>query len=230
MSEPPRTSPLPPAPITVVLVEDSPFFRRGIEQELAQDPAIRLLDAAANAAQGLRRIRRLRPTVALVDLRLRADEGVRESAPEVGLALVREIRCLPPTRAILLSQYGGPAWVRRAATAGAYGLLDKDDPPHAVRAAIHRVAQGLPVWTAQQLSWLQRAEAARLTAREEEILELVAAGLQDQEIARQLGIRPGTVGKHLESIRSKLQARNRFEAVLRARRLGLLPPDDGSRL
>ncbi len=228
MSESPETSPLDPEPITVVLVEDSPFFRRGIVQELDQDPAIRLLAVAANAAQGLRQVRELRPRVALVDLRLRADEESRSSDTAVGLGLLWEIRCIRPTRAIVFSQYTQPAWVRLAAKAGAYGLLDKDESPQEVREAIHRVAQGVPVWTAEQQSWLQRAEAVRLTPREEEILALVAAGLPDQEIARRLGIRPGTVGKHLESIRSKLQARNRFEAVIRARRLGILPPDDGT--
>jgi DNA-binding NarL/FixJ family response regulator len=210
--------------IRVVLVDDQNLIRQGVRSLLELAGEISVVAEAADGEEGIPVIRRERPDVVLLDLRMPKKDGV-----EVLRALGAE-NALPPT--IILTTFDDDAALLEAVRAGARGYLLKDVSLEHLTAAIRDVAAGRtvirPVVTERVLRGLEHVRRDfdalsppdPLTRREVEILRLMAGGYSNREIADALGTAEGTVKNHASSILSKLGVRDRTRAVLKALELG----------
>ena len=212
--------------IRVVLVDDQNLIRQGVRSllELAGDVAV--VAEASDGEDGLAVIRRERPDVVLLDLRMPKKDGV-----EV-LRTLQSEGALPPT--IILTTFDDDAALLEAVRAGAKGYLLKDVSLEQLTGAIKDVAAGgtsiRPVVTERVLRGLEHVRRDfdalsppdPLTRRETEILRLMAGGYSNREIADALGTAEGTVKNHASSILSKLGVRDRTRAVLKALEIGYI--------
>ena len=204
--------------ITVLLVDDHPVVRSGLQALLAGELTLTVLGAAASGEEALALVASLNPDVVLCDLRL--GDGMD------GVALTETLRRGGERPAVLiLTTYDNDSDIVRAVMAGAAGYLLKDAEPEAITQGIRDAAAGRLVLTPE----LERRVADRmsqgvpqLSDRELEVLRLVAEGRANKEIARALFISEGTVKTHLVHIFGKLRADSRTSAVAAARAHGLL--------
>jgi DNA-binding NarL/FixJ family response regulator len=203
-------------PIEVFLVEDHTVVREGLRKILEQQPDLRVVGEAHRGDDALEAIARLRPHVALLDLRLPGLSGV-ELAARVGATW-------PKIKVVILSAYDDVDYVVAAFQAGVAGYLLKTvhsgDLVAAVR-AVHAGETVLQPAVAQKLAqyWQRRGAGdadVRLTPRELEVLRLLARGLPNKMIARQLGVRLHTVEGHLVNLFAKIGVTSRTEAALYA--------------
>lgn len=202
--------------ITVSIVEDERLTREALAQIIGGTDGFRCLGAHATAEIALKKIPRERPQVTLVDLGL----------PELsGVECVRQLRALvPDTKLIVLTKYEDATRIFEALQAGANGYVLKKTPPARLLEAIADVhSGGAPMSSevaARVVAYFHtRGQTASLltslTAREQEILELLAKGLQYKEIAQALSISTATVRVHLRHTYEKLHVRSRTEAVVK---------------
>ena len=208
--------------IRIFAVDDSETFLRGIESILALEEDLMLIGKAHFGQEAARQIAMLRPDVILMDLRLRWNASTDFPSQADGIQTLSEtIRRWPKARIIVISSFSERRWVVQAVDAGAQGYLPKELSAEQMIIAIRAVARGDVALSAEQLRWL-RDSVDPLTRREKEVLALLAEGKSDAEIASQLGIATRTASKHVENLRDKLEARSRWEAVIEARRRGLI--------
>lgn len=202
-------------PITVLCVDDHALVRKGVAAILATEPEMCLVAESNNGADAIRLFREYRPNVTLMDLRLPGKTGYETTS---------EIRAeFPDARIIALTSYDGDQDIYRALEAGVRGYLLKEMVHTEVIRAIRVVHSGkrfVPPEVSQQLSEFFPDFA--LTARETEVLSLIALGLGNKEAADRLGTAAGTVKAHVQSILGKLNARDRTHAVTIALRRGIL--------
>jgi len=194
--------------LRVLVVDDHDVVHWGFRVLLGQQPWVERCLAARTGAEAVRIASRLKPHVALVDLFL---------AGESGAELCDSIRqACSSTRVLLISGAGrmSPAAARAA---GASGFVSKDWDANEIAMAVRMVGLGMTMFP-------PKAEQPEplLTAREREVLDLIAAGSTNREIAERLYLSPHTVKEHTSVLYRKLRARNRAEAVQRAQRIGLL--------
>jgi DNA-binding NarL/FixJ family response regulator len=212
--------------IRVVVVEDQMLVRQGIRFLLGLSSDIAIAGEAANGAEAVDVIRRERPDVVLLDVRMPYRSGVD---------VLRELKAsgeLPP--ALMLTTFDDDAALLEGIKAGAKGYLLKDVSLDQLTAAIRTVAAGgtliRPAVTETALRGLDHVSRdfealsppAELTRREVEVLRLMAGGYSNGEIADALGTAVGTVKNHTSSILSKLGVRDRTRAVLKALELGYI--------
>lgn len=215
-------------PIRILLVDDQALFREGLRTLLSVQADFQVVGEAANGEEAVRLAASLRPTVVLMDLRMPVLDGVAAT------------RCLsaacPDCRVIVLTTFDDDEYVFEGLRAGAAGYLLKDVPAEKLYEAIRAAARGesflQPSVAAKVVAEFARlAEQAQrrpspliepLSEREIEILRLVADGASNKEIASRLVIAEGTVKNHVTSILGKLGVRDRTQAALRARELGLV--------
>ena len=204
--------------ITVLCVDDHRIVREGLRMIINSEPDMVVIDAAATGSEAVMRYREHRPDITLMDLRL----------PDIGgVEAIREIRHLnPAARIIVLTMYKGDEDIHRAIVAGASTYLLKDtladDLPRIVR-EVHAGQQTLPADVAARLQ--ERAAHPTLTAREIEVMKLVAAGQRDKQIAVALSLSTHTVRVHMKNIFAKLDVRDRTEAMSVAIRRGIIHID-----
>lgn len=203
------------ANLRVLVVDDHPVVREGLRAVLEVRADCLVVGEAADGREGIERYERLRPDVAIVDIRL---PGVG------GIEVIAAIRRLDPdAKIIAMTSYSGDVELRRALDAGALGLLLKGAPGEEVAKAVRRVAEGRPYIARDAAEELRLgSDTPNLTEREGDVLELMAEGLRNQEIAEALRISLGTVKVHVNRILKKLDAVDRTEAVTRALRRGLI--------
>ncbi|HWV85603.1 MAG TPA: response regulator transcription factor [Capillimicrobium sp.] len=194
--------------LRVLVVDDHDVVHWGLRLMLGEQPWVERCLAAHDAREALRLARRHRPHVALVDLFVGEESGA-----QISEALRTEV---PSTRVLLISGAGRIS-PNAARAAGASGFVSKDLPAGEIADAVREVGRGGTVFPPQDEPILPQ-----LTAREREVLELMARGATNREIAGTLYLSPHTVKEHTSSLYRKLEVRNRAEAVLRAQRLGLL--------
>lgn len=204
--------------ISVLIVDDHPVVRSGLQALLGAEPSLAVVGTAASGAEALELAGTLRPDVVLCDLRL--GEGI----DGVGVtAALRERR--DPPAVLILTTYDNDSDIARAVLAGAAGYLLKDAAPDAIVAGIADAAAGRLVLSqdlqGRVVDRLVQGVPA-LSERELDVLRLVAEGLSNKEIARRLFISEGTVKTHLVHAFAKLDADSRTAAVAAARRHGLL--------
>jgi two-component system, NarL family, nitrate/nitrite response regulator NarL len=213
---------MPPARVSVLVADDHPLFREGIERAVRERPELELVAAAGNGREALARIREHRPNVAVLDLRLPELDGL-----QVINALIRDE---VPTRVLLLSAFGDPEVVYRAVQAGAAGYFRKEADRDAILNGISAVARGhtaiepeLQGGVFEQIR-LRGADDDRpiLTVREREVLALMAEGLSGPQIAERMIVALPTVKTHQARLYEKLGVSDRAAAVAVAMRRGLL--------
>ena len=207
----------PDAPaIRVVIVDDHPLLREGTRALLDGSAGIAVvgLTGEGRAAFGL--VERLRPDVLLLDIHL----------PDLsGIEVTRQVRAAFPAVAILVvTGYDAAGYARALLRLGVRGFLSKAAPGDQLVAAVRAVAQGQ---TALGSAAAQAAlgGTAALTAREHEVLRLLAAGRRNKEIAAALSVSENTVEFHLSRIFQKLDVRSRTDAIRKGREQGLVPPE-----
>ncbi|MCZ4492316.1 MAG: hypothetical protein QOH30_3900 [Baekduia sp.] len=194
--------------LTVLVVDDHDIVHWGMRLVLVQQDWVERCLPATNGAEAEDRARRYAPHVALVDLFV---------GDEAGTDIARRVRAAHPATRVLLVSGAGRISATAARAAGAAGFVTKDRSAAEIVEAIRRVGTGDDVFDTPVASGGQR-----LTVREREVLERVAVGLTNAEIAADLSLSPNTVKEHASSMFRKLGARNRADAVQRAQRLGVL--------
>jgi DNA-binding NarL/FixJ family response regulator len=199
----------------VVCVDDHPLVRKGIAAILANEPSMTLVGEADNGRDAVLRYRELLPDVVLMDLRMRDVDGI-----EATRSILSEF---PEARIIALTSFDGDQDIYRALDAGVRGYLLKESAHTDVVKAIATVHAGRRLMSpdvAERLS--EHFPQVALTGRETEVLNLVAQGLSNKEIASRLGTASGTIKMHVQNVLEKLGAADRTHAVTIALRRGIL--------
>ncbi len=217
-------------PITVVIADDQRMVRRGFRVILEAEPDIRVVAEAGDGGEAVELVRRHAPAVALLDIRMPIMDGL-EAARHV-------MKMSPTTRVLILTTFDADEYVYEALRAGASGFLLKDAPAEQLVTAVRSLAAGDalidPVITRRLISRFALAargpaglpnELRQLTARELDVLRLVARGLSNNEIARELVVEENTVKTHVSRILMKLNLRDRVQAVVLAYESGFVMPD-----
>ena len=196
-----------PARLRVLVVDDHDVVQWGIRLMLTQQPWVERCLSAANGAEAIELAGRYRPHVALVDLFI---------GEESGAEICEQVRSAEPGTRVLLFSGAGAISPHAARAAGASGFASKDWSATKIAEAVRLVGIGGSVFERQD-----RSGALGLSDRERAVLELMAAGSTNPEIAETLHLSKHTVKEHTSAVFRKLGVRNRTEAVQRAERLGL---------
>jgi NarL family two-component system response regulator LiaR len=216
-------------PIRVLVVDDHVVVRRGIRALLATVDEVKVVGEAQDGQEALERIEALRPDVILLDLLMPRMDGIEVTRR----AIARD----PEARILVLTSFAADDKVFPAIKAGALGYLLKDTGPGELVRAIHQVHRGesslSPAIARKVLQELSRPPSQPLTAeplteREVEVLQVLATGKSNQEIAAELVISEATVRTHVSNILGKLHLASRTQAALYALREGLASLDDAS--
>lgn len=194
--------------LRVLVVDDHDVVHWGFRVMLGQLPWVERTLSARTGAEAIALARRYEPHVALVDLFIGNESGAETTER------LREL-AVPPK--VLLISGAGRIAPSAARAAGAAGFVLKDWPAADVANAVRMVGMGMTVFPPQE-----PPTRLELTPREREVLELIASGATNREIAGSLFLSPHTVKEHTSGLYRKLEVRNRAEAVQRAQRLGLL--------
>ena len=215
----------------VLLADDQSLVRAGFRMILESDPTIEVVGEAATGEQAVAATRRLRPDVVLMDIQMPGGDGLQAT---------RRITESPElvSRVVILTTFERDDYVFEALHAGASGFLLKNAPPEQLISAVRVVAAGdallAPSVTRRVIEQFTRRPPpggtdtlVGLTAREREVLKLVARGLSNAEIAAELVVSDATVKSHVAHLLAKLQLRDRVQAVVLAYESGLVRP--GSR-
>jgi DNA-binding NarL/FixJ family response regulator len=215
-------------PVRVLIVEDDALMRAGLRGVLAADPSIEIVGEAADGAEAVHRTRLLRPELILMDIRMPQVDGIE--------ATRNVLAAFPDVKVVILTTFEEDRYIFGALHAGASGFLLKRTKPEDLVAAIHTVAAGdsllSPSVTSRVIAGMTHRRPAEpadprlseLTDRERQVLELVARGLSNAEIAEELVIEETTVKTHTKRIVSKLGVRGRVQAVIFAYEQGLVTP------
>jgi DNA-binding NarL/FixJ family response regulator len=206
------------APIRLLLVDDHEMVRAGLRTFLELQPDMAVVGEAATAEQALAQVPALAPDIVVMDLMLPGMSG---------LDAVRRLGAdHPGVRVVVLTSYAGQEWVLPAVRAGVAGYLLKDVGPVELADALRAVhaggAQLHPTVAATVMQSVAAAERDPLTPRENEVLRLIARGLSNRLIARELALSEKTVKTHVSAVLAKLGVADRTQAALHAVRSGLV--------
>jgi DNA-binding NarL/FixJ family response regulator len=216
--------------IRVVVADDQALVRAGFRKILEADPEVEVVAEAADGLEAVEAIRRLTPELVLMDIRMPNLDGLEATRRVLD-------RVDATTRVLILTTFGLNEYVYEALRAGASGFLLKDAPPEELLAAVHVIARGDalldPAITRAVIQEFARRPSTRpelaakldeLTPREGEVLELLARGLSNAEIAERLVVTGGTAKTHVANVLMKLRLRDRVQAVIYAYESGLVEP------
>lgn len=213
--------------IRVFLADDHTVVRKGVEALLGTEEGMEVVGTAANGEEAVVRVAHLRPDVILLDLQMPKKSGIE------AISEIKEDN--PEARILVLTSFSEDDTVFAAIKAGALGYILKDASPHELITAIRNVHQGKssldPEIALKVIHELNKPPGLPLTeepltARELEILQLVARGLSNQEIAEELVISERTARTHISNILAKLHLANRTQAALYALRRGIAQLDE----
>ncbi|WP_326577236.1 response regulator transcription factor [Streptomyces sp. NBC_00481] len=214
----PHSKPHPRQPISLLIVDDHPVVRDGLRGMFASAPGFRVLGEASNGVEAVDLTATLDPDVILMDLRMPGGGGVD--------AIAELTRRRARAKILVLTTYDTDSDTLPAIEAGATGYLLKDAPRddlfHAVRAAAEGRTVLSPAIASRLVSAVRTPGNEPLSAREREVLTLVAKGTSNREIARELFISEATVKTHLTHLYAKLGAKDRAAAVAKAYERGIL--------
>ncbi|QIN79728.1 response regulator [Rubrobacter marinus] len=204
--------------VRLLICDDHPVVRSGLRSMLETQADLEVVAEATNGDEAVELARRYRPDVVLMDLRMPKADGV---------AATQRIKVEDPAANVLiLTTYETDADIVRAVAAGARGFLLKDTPEERIFGAIREAAQGTsplaPTVAARLLERMRGDNDNILSPREVEILQLVARGVSNKNIANELWISEATVKSHLNRIFDKLDAADRTSAVTAALRRGII--------
>jgi Response regulator containing a CheY-like receiver domain and an HTH DNA-binding domain len=201
---------------TLLVIDDHPLFRKGVADLIAMDATLTLVGEAASGEEGFARAQELQPDLILLDLNMKGMDGI-ETLKAIKAADL-------DSRVIMLTVSDNEDNVVAALRAGADGYLLKDMEPEHILDSLRQAAGGRLVISENLTELLAHAlceephprdeDSAGLTDRERQILELVAHGLSNKHIARELNITEGTVKVHVKHLLKKLNLRSRVEAAV----------------
>jgi DNA-binding NarL/FixJ family response regulator len=208
-------------PIRLMIVDDHPVVRDGLNGMFSSDPAFEVVAEAANGNDAVRRAKGLSPDVILMDLRMPELDGVGAIKALASQGV--------PARVLVLTTYDTDADVLPAIEAGATGYLLKDAPRDELLRAVRAAAQGQtvlsPAVASRLVAQVRSQDDSALSDREREVLSLIATGASNRDAAAQLLISEATVKTHLLHIYAKLGVNDRAAAVAEAFNRGLLVPE-----
>jgi two-component system response regulator DesR len=197
-----------PDRLTVLVVDDHDVVHWGFRLMLTQQPWVERCLSARNGRKALALAARYRPHVALIDLFI---------GEESGAEICERLRAQEPQTRVLLLSGAGDISPHAARAAGASGFAHKDWPARRIAAAVHAVGVGKTTFEPRE-----RHGALGLSERERAVLDLIASGATNPEIAEALHLSKHTIKEHTSAVYRKLGVRNRTQAVQRAQRLGLV--------
>ncbi len=217
----------------VLVADDDDLMRAGLLELLSADPKIEIVGEASTGREAVERARRLAPDVVLMDVRMPDQDGI---------AATRELAsAAPATRVLILTTFEQDDYVFGGLRAGASGFLLKRTRPEELLAAVHTIAAGdsllSPSVTRRVIDRMaqqptpelgDQAKLEELTPREREVLELIARGLSNREIAAALVVEESTIRTHVKRILMKLDLRDRVQAVMFAYETGVNRPAGGA--
>ncbi|MEU3246249.1 response regulator transcription factor [Streptomyces sp. NPDC006875] len=218
-------------PVTVLLVDDEPLVRAGLRVVLESQPDIEVVGEAADGAAVIPLVRRLRPDVVAMDVRMPLMDGI-----EATRAVLRTVE--DPPKILVVTTFENDEYVYEALRAGADGFLLKRARPAEIVHAVRLVAEGESLLFPSSVRQLAASygngtaspaarkamERAALTEREADVLRLMARGLSNAEIAARLVVGTETVKSHVSAVLAKLGARDRTQAVIAAYESGFVAP------
>lgn len=212
----------------VLIADDQALLRGGLRMILEAQDDIDVVGEAIDGRDAVEQVRRLRPDVVVMDVRMPSMDGIEATRRVTALE--------PPARVLILTMFELDEYVFEALRAGASGFLLKDQPPEELVAAVRVVAAGdallAPSVTRRLIGEFARRPAAaaapasvgELTEREQEVLVLMAHGLSNGEIAERLYVAETTVKSHVGRVLAKLGLRDRAQAIVLAYESGLVRP------
>lgn len=209
--------------LRILIADDHPLFRHGMRALLSATPGFEVVGEASTGEEAISLARSLEPNVILIDLQMPGINGVE--------ATRRILQARPQIRILVVTMFQDDASVFTAMRAGARGYVLKDAEKDDILRAIRAVATGdaifSPAIATRLLDYFSSDRASvpkeafpTLTEREREMLDLLAQGLTNLEIARELDLSPKTVSNYVSTILNKLQVSDRAQAILRAREAG----------
>jgi DNA-binding NarL/FixJ family response regulator len=213
----------------VVIADDDDLMRAGLVELLTADPTIEIIGQASTGREAIEQVRHLAPDVVLMDVRM----------PDLdGIGATRELsRSAPDTKILILTTFEQDDYIFGALRAGASGFLLKRTRPEELIAAVHLIASGdsllSPSVTRRVINRMaqqptpelaDRAKLNELTRREREVLELIARGLSNREIAAAFIVEESTIRTHVKRILMKLHLRDRVQVVIFAYETGVNRP------
>ncbi len=212
--------------IKVLIADDQRLMREGLATLLALSDDIEIVGQASDGAEAIELAKRRRPDVILMDIQMPHVNGVEATTT------IRSL--LPQTQVIILTTFDDDEYLLSGLRAGACGYLLKDMPSEQLATAVRSAAKGqspigpemarklVNLVTHSPIVPSPATATSELSEREIEVLQLIAAGLSNKEIAEKLFIAEGTAKNHVSNILSKLEVRDRAQAVARAKELGLV--------
>jgi DNA-binding NarL/FixJ family response regulator len=218
--------------IGVLIVDDDHLMRAGLAELLSVEAGIEVIGQAATGREAIERTRRLHPDVVLMDVRMPDLDGIEATRELTGEA--------PNSRVLILTTFEEDDYIFGALRAGASGFLLKRTPPEELIAAVRTIAAGdsllSPSVTGRVIDRMAqqptpdlagREKVGELTPREREVLGLLARGLSNREIAKELVVEESTIRTHVKRILMKLGLRDRVQVVIFAYEAGLTQPGAG---
>jgi two-component system NarL family response regulator len=201
--------------IRVVLADDHPVVRDGLAAMINQQPDMQVVAEAGDGDEAITVYQEHRPDVMVLDLRMPKRDGV---------AVVQQVLLMDPkARMLIMTTYDGDEDIFRSLSQGAKGYLLKDAPRQEILSAIRSVSADQPYTSSQVAAKaIRRMALPSLTQRELDVLQQLAQGRSNKDIARRLNISEGTAKTHVKAILTKLDAISRTEAVAVAHQRGLV--------
>jgi DNA-binding NarL/FixJ family response regulator len=215
--------------LSVILVDDQELVRAGFRMILEAEPDIEVVGEASDGAEGVAIARQMRPDIVLMDVQMPRMDGLEATGRIVQDADIR-------SRVVILTTFERDDYVFEALRAGASGFLLKNAPPEELVHAVRVVAAGdallapsvtrtvMEEYARRPASRGYEADLGRLTDREVEVLQLLATGKSNAELAAHLFVGEGTIKTHVSNVLAKLGLRDRMQAVVFAYESGLVEP------
>ena len=201
--------------IRVILADDHPVVRDGLAAIVNQQPDMEVVAEAGDGEEAIALYERYQPDVMVLDLRMPKRDGVS--------VVAHVLEAYPKARILIMTTYDGDEDIFRCLSQGAKGYLLKDAPRQEILSAIRAVSEDRPYTSSTVAAKaLQRMSRPSLTQRELDVLQLLAQGRSNKDIARRLAITEGTAKTHVKAILTKLDAISRTEAVAVAHKRGLV--------